>query len=323
MVPTRKLGTNGPALTEIGFGAWAIGGPWKYGWGKQDDDEAVAAINTALETGVNWIDTAAAYGLGHSEELVARALLGRRERVFVATKGGIVWDDKQRVKLSIQPSSLKREFENSLRRLNTDYIDLYQIHWPDNSTPVESAWEVLLKLKQDGRARFVGVSNFDVPQLKKCLKLGPVDSLQPPYCLVKRRAEMEILPFCLEKGIGVVAYSPMMSGLLTGTFDPSRLAADDWRRGSAWFKEPLLGKALGLVRELAPLAEKHGRTVGQLAVAWVLKNPAVSAAIVGARRPAQVGETMEGAGWVLSEDESKEISEISARLLGDLTFQDF
>ncbi len=323
MLPLRKLGTNGPELTEIGFGAWAIGGSWRFGWGAADDDESLAAIAAALEGGVNWIDTAAAYGLGHSEEVVARALKGKRNDVFVATKGGIVWDDKGRVKFSIQPQSLKKEFENSLRRLDTDYIDLYQIHWPDGHTPVEAAWEMLLRFKQDKKARYIGVSNFDVPQVEKCLSLGPVDSLQPPYNLVKRRAERELLPFCRERGIGVVAYSPMMSGLLTGRFDAARLAADDWRRGSPYFKDPLLSRALSLVEELRPLAAGYGKTPAELAVAWVLARSEVTAAIVGARRPDQVAGVLGGAGWQPSDDDMKKIDDISERLLGEDVFRDF
>jgi aryl-alcohol dehydrogenase-like predicted oxidoreductase len=323
MLPVRKLGKTGPELTEIGFGAWAIGGPWRYGWGEQSDADSLAAIDAALAGGVNWIDTAAAYGLGHSEEVVGRAIKGRRESVFVATKGGIVWDDKGRVKMSVEPQSLKQEFENSLRRLQTEYIDLYQIHWPDGKTPVESAWEVLLKLKQDGRIRYAGVSNFNVPQLEKCLRAGQVDALQPPYSLLKRKAEKELLGFCREHGIGVVAYSPMMSGLLTGRFDPGRLAPDDWRRGSPWYKEPLLGKALEFVRELEPIAEKHGRTVAQLAVAWVLNNEVVTAAIVGARRPGQVEEILGGAGWKVGEEDCAAIDEISKRIIGEDAFRDY
>ena len=322
MLPVRKLGTNGPELTEIGFGAWAIGGPWRFGWGKQDDNESLAAIGAALAGGVNWIDTAAAYGLGHSEELVARAVKGKRDRVFVATKGGIVWDDKGRVKFSIQPQSLKQEFENSLRRLNTDYIDLYQIHWPDGKTPVAAAWEVLLKLKQDKRARYIGVSNFDVEQLEECLRLGPVDSLQPPYNLVKRRAERELFPFCREQGIGVVAYSPMMSGLLTGRFDTSRMAQDDWRRGSKYFMEPMLAKALEFVEELRPVAVGYGKTPAELAIAWVLSHETVTAAIVGARRPGQVEGILGGTGWKLKDEDLAKIDEISDRLLGEEAFRD-
>lgn len=322
MLPTRKLGKTGFELTEIGFGAWAVGGPWRFGWGAQDDEESLAAIDAALEGGVNWIDTAAAYGLGHSEEITGKALRGRRDKVFLATKGGIVWDDKRRVKFSIEPGSLRKEFEDSLRRLDTDYIDLYQIHWPDGVTPVEKAWEALLRFKQDGKARFVGVSNFDAPQLEKCLSLGHVDSLQPPYNLVRRNAERELLPFCRERGIGVVAYSPMMSGLLTGRFDAGRLAADDWRLASPYFKEPRLGKSLALVEELKPIAERSGKTVGQLAVAWVLGGEAITSAIVGARRPSQVEQTLAGAGWKLSDGDRREIDEISNRVFGEDAFTD-
>ena len=215
----RILGINGPHLTEIGFGAWAIGGPWEYGWGAVDDEQSVRTIHRALEHGINWIDTAAVYGLGHSEEIVGQALKGRRKKVFIATKCGMVWDVKRHVKIHASPKSIRREIEESLKRLQTDYIDLYQIHWPDPETPIEDSWGTLVRLNEEGKIRYVGVCNFDVPLLQKCNAIAPVQSLQPPYNLLRRKIESEILPYCLKHDIGVVAYSPMQSGLLSGKFE--------------------------------------------------------------------------------------------------------
>ncbi len=288
----RILGAGGPELTVVGFGAWAIGGPWEFGWGHVDDDTSVAAIHRALDLGINWIDTAAVYGLGHSEEVVARALKGIRDRVFLASKCGMVWDENGKVRIHLGPASIRKEIENSLRRLNTDHIDLYQFHWPDPDTPVEESWGVMAKLKEEGKVRFIGVSNFDVPLLERCMAIALVQSLQPPYNLLKREVEKEVLPFCLRSNIGVVAYSPMMSGLLTGKFDIDRVAADDWRRRERMFREPLLSKEIAFVEELRPIAAKYGKTVGQLAVAWVNMNPAVTSSIVGARSPQHVEENV-------------------------------
>ena len=229
---TRQLGTNGPELTVIGFGSWVIGGPWLYGWGPVDDNESVKAIRTALDRGINWIDTAAAYGFGHSEEIVAKALAGTREDVFVATKCGLVPDGKGGAYRNSKPASIRREVEESLRRLRRDRIDLYQIHWPDKSVPLEESWGTMVRLKEEGKVRFIGLSNYDVPMLERCRRVAPVQSVQPPYSMLRREVESEILPYCLKHGIGVVAYSPMQSGLLTGRFDLAKLAPDDWRRGS-------------------------------------------------------------------------------------------
>ncbi len=311
---TRQLGKNGPFLTEIGFGSWAVGGPWDWGWGKQDDRDSIAAIRRALDLGLNWIDTAAVYGLGHAEEVVARAVEGRRQEVFIATKCGLVWNDNGRVRNNLQPESIRREAEASLRRLKTDVIDLYQIHWPDPNASLRRAWETLVQLQKEGKVRYIGVSNFNVPQLKQCLKVAPVQSLQPPYSLLRREVEWEILPFCKENGIGVVAYSPMGSGLLTGKYDPNRLARDDWRRKVSDFQEPEVTRILNFVEKLRPLAERHGKTVGQLAVAWVLMNPAVTSAIVGARNVRQVEENVQAAGWRLSSEEMTEIEALLQEL---------
>ncbi len=297
----RILGNNGPKLAVVGFGAWAIGGPWEFGWGPVDDEISIKTIRRGLELGINWIDTAAVYGLGHSEEMVAKAIMETRNDVFIATKCGMIWDDRRRVRIHLGPKSIRNEIENSLRRLQTDHVDLYQFHWPDPETPVEESWSMMVRLKEEGKVRYIGVCNFDVPLLKRCSTIAPVQSLQPPYNLVKRQVEPEILPYCLQEGIGVIAYSPMMSGLLTGKFDLKRLAADDWRRRDRVFQEPLLSKGLAFVERLRPIAAKHKKTVGQLAVAWVNSNPAVTSSIVGARTPDQVEENV-AADFTLTED---------------------
>lgn len=321
MLPTRKLGKEGPELTVIGFGAWAVGGPWAYGWGPQDDNESISAIHAALDLGINWIDTAAVYGLGHSEEIVGKAIKGRRDKVFVATKCGLVWDTRGNVKGNINPGSIKQEVDASLKRLNVDVIDLYQIHWPDGKTPEEKAWEMMLKLKEQGKVRWIGVSNFDIPKLQKCLELGHVDSLQPPYNMVRRQVEKEILPFCLEHGIGVVAYSPMMSGLLTGRFHEKNLASDDWRRKSRYFQEPFLSRAFKLVEELKTIAHQYDKSVAELSIAWVLRHPAVTSAIVGARRPSQVEGIIGAASLQLTDEDMQKIDQLVRTLIGQDAFQ--
>ena len=312
---TRKLGNNGPELTVVGFGAWAIGGPWEFGWGPVDDSASVNAIRRAIDLGINWIDTAAVYGLGHSEEMVARALKGPRDKVFIATKCGMVWDGGKKVRVHLGPDSIRTEIENSLRRLNTDYIDLYQFHWPDPLTPVEESWAVMLKMKEEGKVRFVGVSNFDVPLLKRCMALGPVQSLQPPYNLLKREVEREILPYCLDNGIGVVAYSPMMSGLLSGKFDIDRVAPDDWRRKDKMFQEPQLSKEMVFIEKLRPIAAKYGKTVGQLSIAWVNMNPAVTSSIVGVRNILQVEDNL-GADFEIDNGDLQKIDRVLKETIG-------
>lgn len=306
----RQLGKNGPFITTIGFGAWAIGGPWQYGWGKVDDDESIKAIHTAIDNGINWIDTAAVYGFGHSEEVVGKAVKGIRHEVFIATKCGMINDGKGNAVVNLKPESIRKEIEESLRRLQTDYIDLYQFHWPDPNTPVEDSWGTMVELKKEGKVKFIGVCNFDVPLLKKCMEIERVQSLQPPYSLLRRDIEKEILPYCLQNEIGVVVYSPMQAGLLTGKFDINKIAEDDWRRKNKYFQEPYLSKALAFVEKLKPIAEKSNKTVGNLAVAWVLMNKAVTSAIVGARRSEQVMENIKADGYVLSEDELNEISKL-------------
>lgn len=311
---TRQLGKNGPQLTVIGFGAWAIGGPWQWGWGKVDDKESIQAIHTAIESGINWIDTAAVYGFGHSEKVVAQATKGIREKVFIATKSGMINDGFGNAIINNSPENIRKECEESLKRLNADYIDLYQIHWPDPNVEVEKSWEMMLKLKEEGKVKYIGVCNFDVPLLERCMKIERVQSLQPPYSLLKRNIESEILPYCLNNEIGVVPYSPMQSGLLTGKFDVNKLAPDDWRRKGAFFREPYLSKALKFVEYLRPIAKKKNVSVGNLAVAWLLSNKSITSAIVGARNSNQVKENIISANVELSVEELEEIKKIIVEL---------
>jgi len=305
----RQLGKNGPNLTVMGFGAWAIGGPWQWGWGKVDDDESIKAIHAALDNGINWIDTAAVYGFGHSEKVVAKAVKGIRDKVFIATKCGLVNDGKGDAINNNSPDSIRKELEDSLIRLETDHIDLYQIHWPDPNVPVEDSWGTMVELQKEGKVRFIGVSNFDVQLLEKCMSIAQVQSLQPPFSMLNRNVGNEILPYCLKNEIGVVAYSPMQAGLLSGKFDMNRVAADDWRRKSPFFREPNLSKSLQLVEKLRAIAARSNKSVGNLAVAWVLRNPALTSAIVGARTEEQVIENINAGDYFLSKNEMEEIKE--------------
>jgi aryl-alcohol dehydrogenase-like predicted oxidoreductase len=294
-VQTRPLGKSELELSVIGFGAWAIGGGgWAFGWGPQDDGDSIRAIHRALDLGVTWIDTAPVYGLGHSEEVVARALADRRDKVLVATKCGLCWKPDRRVFPCLKKESVRRECEDSLRRLRVEAIDLYQVHWPNPPRDIEEGWGTVADLVREGKVRHAGVSNFNVAQLKRAQAIHPIASLQPPYSMVNRGVEAEILPFCAEQGIGVIAYSPMQAGLLTDRFSRERLAAldaEDWRRRDRFFQEPALGRTLELVEKLRPIAAREGHTVAQLALAWALRRPELTAAIVGARRPEQVEET--------------------------------
>lgn len=317
---TRQLGNSDLHITPIGFGAWAIGGGgWEFAWGGQDDDDSVAAIREALDNGVNWIDTAAVYGLGHSEAVVARALAGMGNRPYVFTKCSMVWDEQRKIGHSLKVQSIRRECEASLRRLNVDALDLYQIHWPLPDEDIEEGWAALAKLKEEGKVRNIGVSNFDVGQMKRALAIAPIASLQPRYSLLHREAEAEILPFAERENIGVIAYSPMASGLLTGAMTRERierLPADDWRKNHPDFLEPLLSRNLRLVRLLRTIGTHHGRSPGEVAVAWVLLNPAVTGAIVGARRPEQVKGIVGAAGFWLSPSEVAEIEAFFAKSAG-------
>ena len=313
---TRKLGNSDLLITSVGYGAWAIGGSgWQFAWGSQDDNESIAAIHRALELGVNWIDTAAVYGLGHSEEVVARALKAwRGSRPHVFTKCGLRWDAKGEVHKVLSAASIRREIENSLRRLSIDVIDLYQIHWPPepDSPELEEGWSTLAQLKREGKVRWIGVSNFDVQQLRRAQAIAPVTSLQPRYSLVHREIEDEILPYCLEQNIGVIVYSPMASGLLTGAMTrerATRLPQDDWRKGHPDFTEPDLSRNLALVERLQEIAKRHNRSVGEVAIAWTLHHPAVTGAIVGARNARQAGGVMRAGDLRLTDDEINEIED--------------
>lgn len=322
MMNTRQLGKDGPHLTEIGLGAWAIGGPWAWGWGEQDDAISVKTIQVSLGMGINWIDTAAVYGLGHGEEVVAKALNGKRKEVFIASKCGLVWDERRRVRNNNRPESIRKECENSLRRLRTDYLDLYQIHWPDKNVPVEESWGEMSRLKEEGKVLHIGMSNFGVDLLQKCQKIYPVASLQPPYNMVHRDVEKEILPWCKEHGVGVVAYSPLQSGLLTGKFSREfidTLAEDDWRRAQRHphFSEPLFSRVLAFVEQIRPIAEKYHKSLTQLAIAWVLMHPAVTSAIVGARSVSQAEQNIGGAGWQVFNEDMERIDELYRETVED------
>jgi aryl-alcohol dehydrogenase-like predicted oxidoreductase len=294
---TAPLGRTGLQITRVGLGTWAIGGPWDFGWGPQDDDESVTAIREAVERGINWIDTAAVYGLGHSEEVVGRAVraLPEPDRPYVFTKAGMVWEEGSS-SAARAGHSIKREAEDSLRRLGVEVIDLLQIHWPpEDGTSIEDAWTQVVELRDEGKIRFGGVSNFDAGQLARCEAIGHVDTLQPPLSLINRGVLDATLPWCAEHGTGVIVYSPMQSGLLTGRWSHERfeqLADDDWRRRSGAFTGRRFEQNLALVEALKPLAEDLGTSVAELAIAWTLHQPGVSAAIVGARRAGQV------AGWI-------------------------
>jgi aryl-alcohol dehydrogenase-like predicted oxidoreductase len=298
-VNTAQLGTTGLEITRIGFGAWAIGGgDWEFGWGAQEDEESIAAIHRALEQGVNWIDTAAAYGFGHSEEVVGRALEGVADRPHVFTKCSLLEGPDRTVVHSLERDSVMREAEASLARLGVDAIDLYQIHWPDPDADIEEGWAALAELKEQGMVRHIGVSNFDVEQLRRVQGIAPVETLQPPYSLIEREAEKELLPFAEREGIGVIVYSPMGSGLLSGRMTRERIENmpdNDWRKSDASFQEPALSRHLELVERLRAVAEEHDTTPGAVAVAWTLQNPAVDGAIVGFRRPDQVDAILAGA----------------------------
>lgn len=301
---TRKLGNTELELSVVGLGTWAMGGGgWSYGWGPQDDRDSIRTIHRALDLGVNWIDTAPVYGLGHAEEIVGKALKGIRHEVIVATKCGLVWDESGNITANLSQESVRREVEASLRRLQTDYIDLYQIHWPNPEEQIEEAWEEMTRFVEEGKVRYIGVSNFSVEQMERVMRIHPIASLQPPYSLLDREIEQQILPFCKEHNIGVIVYSPLANGLLTGKWSKERLAQlppDDWRRTkSPKFQEPLFSKILGFVEDLKAIAAEHGRPVSQLAIAWTLRREEVTAAIVGARRPDQIEETAPAGDWSL------------------------
>jgi aryl-alcohol dehydrogenase-like predicted oxidoreductase len=291
-IKTTQLGTTGLEISRVGFGAWALGGAgYDWGWGAQDDDDSIAAIHHALGLGINWIDTAAQYGFGHSEEVVGRALAGLAGRPYVFTKGGQPEGPGRTTVQSLKRDSLRRELEGSLSRLGVPAVDLYQIHWPIPDEEIEEGWSTLAELKEEGLVRHIGVSNFSVEQLRRIQQIAPVETLQPPYSLIDREVEDEVLPYCEREGIGVIVYSPMASGLLTGAMTADRIAAmpeDDWRKHDPRFEEPQLSRHLALVARLQEVAERHDTTAGAIAVAWTLHHPAVHGSIVGFRRPDQV-----------------------------------
>jgi aryl-alcohol dehydrogenase-like predicted oxidoreductase len=319
----RTLGQTDLRITPIGIGAWAIGGgKWEFAWGHQDDAESVAAIHAGLDHGLNWIDTAAVYGLGHSETVVGWAIKGLAKRPYVFTKCSLVWDKSGKITHNLQAASIRRETESSLKRLKIDTIDLYQIHWPawhgasESASPgsIEEAVFALANLKAEGKIRHIGVSNFDAQQMQRALDVAPIASLQPPYSLLARDVESSILPFAFKHGIGVIVYSPMASGLLSGAMTRQRIATlpeDDWRKRSANFQEPLLSRNLQLVERLRAIGQRHNATPGEVAIAWTLQNPAVTCAIIGVRSAEQVSGIAGAADLQLSAEDVLEIKQVT------------
>jgi aryl-alcohol dehydrogenase-like predicted oxidoreductase len=305
----KKLGNSDLGLTPIGFGSWAVGGgDWQFSWGPQDDNDSIAAIHKALELGINWIDTAAVYGLGHSEEVVARALKTTSHHPYIFTKCGLVWDEKREVSNSLK--HIRREAEDSLRRLAVDAIDLYQVHWPKPDEEVEEAWGVMADLQREGKVRWIGVSNFSVNQMERAMKIAPITSNQPPYSMLNRAVESAILPFCEKNNIGVINYAPMHSGLLTGAMSKQRVAnfpSDDFRRNAKNYQEPLLSRNLAVADFIAKIGERHGVSAGVVAIAWTLHHSAITAAIVGGRNAKQVEGVMPAAIFRLSDEAFSEI----------------
>jgi aryl-alcohol dehydrogenase-like predicted oxidoreductase len=313
----KRLGNSDLDLTPIGIGAWAMGGGgWAFSWGPQDDRESIAAIHAALDAGVNWIDTAAVYGLGHSEEVVRRALEGRRQRPYVFTKCERIWSESREIQKSLKRESVRKECETSLRRLGIDVIDLYQIHWPEPDEDIEEGWEALAELQREGKVRWIGVSNFNAQQIERCRAIAPVTSLQPPYSMISPEIEEHTLPYCLEHNIGVIVYSPMKSGLLTGAMTRERVAslpADDFRRRVAHFQEPKLSENLALAEKIKEIGARYGRRAGEVAIAWTLRHPAVTAAIVGMRSAGQVQGVIGALEFRLPPEAAQEIADFRLR----------
>ncbi|MGB8319546.1 MAG: aldo/keto reductase [Ignavibacteriaceae bacterium] len=312
------LGSSSLEITKIGFGAWAIGGPgYAFGWGKQDDNDSIKAILKALDLGVNWIDTAAVYGTGRSEEIVFEALKQwHGEKPYIFTKCSLVWDENRNISNSYKPESIRNECENSLRRLKVDAIDLYQMHWPppDDNSLIDAAWETMARLREEGKVKWIGVSNFNLKQIEQAEKIAPVTSLQPPYSMLHRDVEKEILPYCRKQNIGALAYSPMASGMLTGSMTLKRVnnfPDNDWRKGSPDFTEPELSRNLHIVEKLKAIGKKYDRNPGETAIAWVLTNPAVTGAIAGARNEKQVEGVYHASEFELSIEDIKEIDEMT------------
>jgi aryl-alcohol dehydrogenase-like predicted oxidoreductase len=313
---TKQLGNSDMNLTPIGVGAWAIGGPgWAFAWGPQDDNDSIAAIHAALDKGVNWIDTAAIYGLGHSEEMVGKAVKGRANPPYIFTKCERIWNERGEIQKSLKADSIRREVEASLRRLQIERIDLYQIHWPEPDEDVEQGWATMAALKAEGKVRYIGVSNFNVQQMQRAQAIAPITSLQPPYSMISPEIEESILPYCGASNIGVLAYSPMKSGLLSGAMTRERVAAmpaDDFRRRMPHFQDPLLTRNLQLAELLREIGQRHGRGPGEAAIAWVLRRPEVTAAIVGMRSAQQVDGVIGAAEFRLSAGEVAEIEKFFA-----------
>ena len=312
---TRRLGNSDLVITPIGIGAWAIGGGgWNGSMGPQNDSDSIPAIHAALDHGLNWIDTAALYGLGHSEEMVARAIKGRTPTPYIFTKCERVWDEGGNIGACLKAESIRRECEDSLRRLKIEVIDLYQIHWPEPDRDIEEGWTELARLKEEGKVRYIGVSNFSVEQMKRAQAIAPITSLQPSYAVVRREIEQDILPFCLRQNIGVIVYSPMYAGLLSGAMTRERVANfldEDWRKNLPGFKEPALSRNLRVVEHLREIGKRHGRSPGEVAIAWTLNHPAVTGAIVGFRNPQQIAGIIGASDFRI---DSNEIAEIEAAL---------
>jgi aryl-alcohol dehydrogenase-like predicted oxidoreductase len=310
---TRRLGNSDLAITPIGIGAWAIGGGgWNGSMGPQNDSDSIPAIHAALDYGLNWIDTAALYGLGHSEEMVARAIQGRTPKPYIFTKCERVWDKVGNIGACLKAESVRRECEDSLRRLRIDVIDLYQIHWPEPDRDIEEGWAELARLREEGKVRYIGVSNFSVEQMTRAQAIAPITSLQPPYAVVRREIEQDILPFCLGQNIGVIVYSPMYAGLLTGAMTRERVTnflAEDWRKNLPGFKEPALSRNLRVVEHLREIGERHGRSPGEVAIGWTLNHPAVTGAIVGFRNRRQVAGIIGAGDFRLDPNEIDEIED--------------
>jgi len=310
-IKKRPLGNSDIDITVLGVGTFALGGPnWTYSWGPQEDRDSIEAIRAALEAGVNWIDTAAVYGFGHAEELVARAVEPITPKPYLFTKCERNWNERGEIVKCLKRESIRKECEDSLRRLRVDAIDLYQIHWPEPDEDIEEGWETLARLKEEGKVRWIGVSNFSAGQMRRCAAIAPITSLQPPYSAVNRAIEDEVLPYCQAGGIGVIVHSPMRNGLLTGKMTRERalsLPSDDYRSRLADFREPLLSRNLAVADALRQIGERHGRTAGEVAIAWTLRHPAVTATIFGARSRAQLDETIGAAWFRLSDAEAEEL----------------
>lgn len=319
---TKQLGNSDMHLTRLGVGAWAMGGGgWAFAWGPQDDEDSISAIHAALDAGINWIDTAAVYGLGHSEEVVGRAIAGLARKPYVFTKCERIWNEKGEIGKSLKADSIMRECEASLQRLGLDVIDLYQIHWPEPDEDIEEGWTAVNKLKQQGKIRYAGVSNFSAPQLARAQAIAPITSLQPPYSIPSPEIEAEVLPFCADHNIGVIVYSPMKSGLLSGKMTRERIAAmpaDDFRKNALNFKDPRLTRNLGLVEVLRSIGDRHGVTPGVVAIAWTLANPAVTAAITGIRNAEQAAELVPAAELVLTAEDQAAIQGYMDRTAADI-----